>query len=98
MGFPYEGQVIFFRILALVLPVVVFIAVYFVCRELKRSEARPLRHWYGTVVRRADDGTYEEIPVEIDPRAATATGADGRPRRARRPGRTRRRRAAARAG
>ena len=52
VGFPYEGQVIFFRILALVLPVVVFIAVYFVCRELKRSEARPLRHWYGTVVRR----------------------------------------------
>jgi hypothetical protein len=57
-----------------VLPVVVFIAVYFVCRELKRSEARPLRHWYGTVVRRGDDGSYEEIPVEIDPEAGNGNG------------------------
>jgi len=57
-----------------VLPVVVFIAVYFVCRELKRSEARPLRHWYGTVVHRAEDGSYEELPVEIDPEGGNGNG------------------------
>ena len=74
VGFPYEGQVIFFRILALVLPVVVFIAVYYVCRELKASEARPLRRWYGTVVRRAPDGSYQEIPVEIDGGASDGNG------------------------
>ena len=67
VGFPYEGQVIFFRIVALVLPVVVFLVTFFVCRELKASEARPLRRWYGTVVRRAPDGSYEEVPVELDP-------------------------------
>jgi len=74
VGFPYEGQVIFFRILALVLPVVVFFAVYYVCRELKASEARPLRRWYGTVVRRAPDGSYREIPVEIDSGASDGNG------------------------
>ena len=47
VGFPYEGQVIFFRILALVLPVVVFIAVYYVCRARKGS-SRWRRRWLWT--------------------------------------------------
>jgi ubiquinol-cytochrome c reductase cytochrome b subunit len=66
VGFPYEGQVIFFRITALVLPVIVFVLTYLVCKQLKASEARPLRRWSGTVVRRRPDGGYDEVPVEVE--------------------------------
>jgi len=33
-----------------------------------------LRRWYGTVVRRAPDGSYREIPVEIDSGASDGNG------------------------
>jgi ubiquinol-cytochrome c reductase cytochrome b subunit len=72
VGFPYEGQVIFFRIAALVLPFLVFLVTLRICKELKASEARPLRRWSGTVVRRLPDGGYEEVEVSM------GTG-DGRP-------------------
>jgi ubiquinol-cytochrome c reductase cytochrome b subunit len=61
LGFPYEGQVWFFRILALVGPFLVFVFTLRICRELKASEARPLRRWEGTVVRREPDGRYVEV-------------------------------------
>ncbi len=63
IGFPYAGQVWFFRVLALVAPVVVFAFTLRLCRELAAAEARPLREWEGTVVRRAPDGHYEELEV-----------------------------------
>ena len=69
VGFPYEGQVIFFRIAAIALPIIVFLATFKICKELKASDARPLRRWYGTVVRRQPDGSYAAVPVEIDPDA-----------------------------
>ena len=61
LGFPYEGQVWFFRILALVGPFLVFVFTLRICRELKASEARPLQRWQGTVVRREPDGRYVEV-------------------------------------
>jgi ubiquinol-cytochrome c reductase cytochrome b subunit len=63
LGFPYEGQVWFFRILALVGPFLVFVFTLRICRELKASEMRPLRRWEGTVVRREPDGRYVEVEV-----------------------------------
>jgi quinol---cytochrome-c reductase cytochrome b subunit len=41
LGFPYEGQVWFFRIAAFVVPVVVYLVVLRVCRELREEEPRP---------------------------------------------------------
>ena len=61
VGFPYESQIWWFRGLALLLPIAVFFLVRRICRELKESEVRPLRAWTGTVVRRASDGSYEEL-------------------------------------
>jgi ubiquinol-cytochrome c reductase cytochrome b subunit len=61
IGFPYESQVWFFRILALVVPFLVFVFTLRFCRELKASELRPLRSWEGTVVRRESDGRYVEV-------------------------------------
>ena len=64
VGFPYEGQVIFFRIAAIVLPILVFLATFKICKELKAAESRPLRRWSGTVVRRQSDGSYAEVIVD----------------------------------
>jgi ubiquinol-cytochrome c reductase cytochrome b subunit len=62
IGFPYESQIWWFRALAVLLPVAVFFLVRRICRELKASEVRPLRAWTGRLVRRAPDGSYEELP------------------------------------
>jgi ubiquinol-cytochrome c reductase cytochrome b subunit len=61
IGFPYQSQVWLFRVLALVLPIVVFLVVLRACRDLKASEVRPLRAWTGTIVRREPDGSYAEV-------------------------------------
>jgi ubiquinol-cytochrome c reductase cytochrome b subunit len=74
VGFPYEGQVIFFRIVAIVLPILVFLITLLVCKELKASEARPLRRWYGSVVRRRPDGSYDEVPLEVEPDGGNGNG------------------------
>jgi ubiquinol-cytochrome c reductase cytochrome b subunit len=61
IGFPYAGQVWFFRILAVAAPVVVFAFTLRLCRELQASGATPLRDWDGAVVARAPDGHYAEV-------------------------------------
>jgi ubiquinol-cytochrome c reductase cytochrome b subunit len=61
VGFPYQGQVWFFRVLAFALPVAVFFLVRRICRELRESGVRPLRSWTGAIVRRAPDGSFEEV-------------------------------------
>jgi ubiquinol-cytochrome c reductase cytochrome b subunit len=61
IGFPYAGQVWFFRVLALVAPVAVFAFTLRACRELQASGATPLRDWDGAVVSRAPDGHYVEV-------------------------------------
>jgi ubiquinol-cytochrome c reductase cytochrome b subunit len=53
IGFPYEGQVWFFRIAALAGPIIVFLAVRRVCRDLARTGAHPVRGFTGVVVRRS---------------------------------------------
>ena len=47
----YVGLIWFFRIAALVVPVLVFFLVRRAARELKETEAHPLRGWTGSVVR-----------------------------------------------
>ena len=64
VGFPYESQVWYFRALAIALPIAVFFLVRRICRELQASDARPLRAWTGTIVRRAPDGSFEEAAAE----------------------------------
>ena len=62
-GFSYEGQILVYRWLVLVVPLAVFVAVWKACDELRRSGARPLRAGPGTVVRRRPDGGFEaELP------------------------------------
>jgi ubiquinol-cytochrome c reductase cytochrome b subunit len=61
VGFPYQSQVWWFRALAVLLPVAVFLLVRRICLELKASEVRPLRAWTGRLVRRAPDGSYEDL-------------------------------------
>jgi ubiquinol-cytochrome c reductase cytochrome b subunit len=61
LGIPYEGQIWFWRIAALVLPVIVYQVTRRVCEELKASEAHPLRGFAGTVVKRAPTGGYETL-------------------------------------
>jgi ubiquinol-cytochrome c reductase cytochrome b subunit len=46
----YVGLIWFFRIAAIVVPVVVFFVVRHAARDLKRTGARPLRGWTGSVV------------------------------------------------
>ncbi len=73
IGFPYTGQVWFFRILALLVPLLVFAFTLRLCRELQATDATPLREWQGTIVVRAPDGRYEELE------AATPDGHRGEP-------------------
>jgi quinol---cytochrome-c reductase cytochrome b subunit len=47
----YVGLVWFFRIASVVVPVLVFFVIRRVARELKETEAHPLRGWTGSVVR-----------------------------------------------
>ncbi len=61
LGFPYEGQVWFFRVAAVLVPVVVFLVVRRVCEELRATDAHPLRGWTGTEVRRSPSGGFEEV-------------------------------------
>jgi ubiquinol-cytochrome c reductase cytochrome b subunit len=59
VGIPYEDQVWFFRIVALVAPVVVYLMVKWTCEQLRATGARPLRGWTGAVVRRTPAGGFE---------------------------------------
>jgi hypothetical protein len=61
IGFPCQSQVWYFRVLAVALPIAVFFLVRRICRELRASEARPLRAWTGTLVRRTPDGAFQEL-------------------------------------
>ncbi len=52
----YVGEVWFFRVASLVIPLVVFVITRRACRELGETGAHPLRSWTGTVVRRPGPG------------------------------------------
>jgi hypothetical protein len=57
----YVGQIWFFRVFAIVGPVIVFAITFRICDELRRSGIHPLRGWQGEVVARRRDGAFEEI-------------------------------------
>jgi ubiquinol-cytochrome c reductase cytochrome b subunit len=69
VGIPYVSQVWFFRVAAVVLPLVVWAATRHICRELRASGLHPLRGWVGATVRRNERGGYEAIgdPGQPDP-------------------------------
>ena len=62
IGFPYEGQIWFFRIADFVAPPVVALLTYAACRELQRSELHPLRAFAGRRVRRTAAGGFVVEP------------------------------------
>jgi hypothetical protein len=56
----------FFRIAAFVVPFFVFVFTRRLCEELRATETHPLRSFPGTVVRRAEDGGFEQLrPDEL---------------------------------
>jgi len=61
-GFSYEGQVWFFRIGAILGPLVAGAVALAVCRRLRATGEHPLRGWSGEVVARRTDGGYEGVP------------------------------------
>jgi ubiquinol-cytochrome c reductase cytochrome b subunit len=61
-GISYELQVWFWRIAAVVIPILGFFIARAICKRLLRSEAHPLRGWTGTRVARSADGGFEAAP------------------------------------
>jgi ubiquinol-cytochrome c reductase cytochrome b subunit len=61
LGISYEAQIWFFRILAVVGPVLVWIVARRVFQELHDEDVHPLRGWTGRVVRRRADGGFETL-------------------------------------
>jgi ubiquinol-cytochrome c reductase cytochrome b subunit len=59
-GIPYTTQVWFFRVAAIVLPVVAFFLVRKTCRELAQLDLHPLRGFTGHVVERRPDGSFAD--------------------------------------
>ncbi|WP_259312385.1 cytochrome bc1 complex cytochrome b subunit [Capillimicrobium parvum] len=62
IGFPYEGQVWFFRGACVVAPLVTGGIALRVCRELRARELHPLRGWDGEEVVRTAAGGYRGGP------------------------------------
>jgi hypothetical protein len=58
IGFPYTGEVWFFRVAVVVAPPVVAALTYAACRQLQRSEVHPLRGFTGGRVRRTPGGGF----------------------------------------
>ncbi len=67
VGIPYESQVWFFRIAALIVPVAVFLVTLRICRELRRTEAHPLARG-GLRRRRVAPAGARESAAEPTPR------------------------------
>jgi ubiquinol-cytochrome c reductase cytochrome b subunit len=59
VGIPYQGQIWFWRIGVIVIPLLVYKVVRSACEGLR--ESHPLREWDGELVRRKPDGGYERI-------------------------------------
>jgi ubiquinol-cytochrome c reductase cytochrome b subunit len=66
IGFSYEGQVWFFRFAAFLAPLVVGWVTFRLCRELRASEAHPLRGWTGQRVTTDREGGVQERPPPVD--------------------------------
>jgi ubiquinol-cytochrome c reductase cytochrome b subunit len=67
-GIPYESQIWFGRAATFVVPLIAYAVALKVCRELQRSEARPLRGWSGHRVRRTPQGGFAPVEaVEQEP-------------------------------
>ena len=70
-GVPYTYQIWIFRVLALVLPLVVFVGAKRVCEELRALEVHPLRAWTGTRVGRTATGGFQPEPPRSTMRQAS---------------------------
>ncbi|MGI8802015.1 MAG: cytochrome bc1 complex cytochrome b subunit [Solirubrobacteraceae bacterium] len=72
VGIPYVSQVWFFRIAAILVPVLVWSATKRICRELRATEIHPLREWTGAIVTRNDRDGYEVAAATVDAPAVMA--------------------------
>ena len=57
---PYAGQVWFFRVAVVLVPLTVYFVARRVCEELRLRDDHPLRSWTGDVVAPAGEGGWEE--------------------------------------
>jgi ubiquinol-cytochrome c reductase cytochrome b subunit len=75
-GFPYTGQLWFYRAVSIILPFVVGFATKRWCERLRASGAHPTRAWDGAVVERLPDGGFarEEVSRESDSTEADTKG------------------------
>jgi ubiquinol-cytochrome c reductase cytochrome b subunit len=62
----YTLMIKFWRGATWVVPIVVFLATWTICRSLQRSGTHPLRAWQGEVVRRRVDGGIEVVGESPD--------------------------------
>lgn len=58
-GVPYQLQIWFWRVAAVVVPIAGFLIARAICRRLQRSDAHPLRGWSGAPVGRTAEGGFE---------------------------------------
>jgi ubiquinol-cytochrome c reductase cytochrome b subunit len=63
-SFSYAGQIWFFRIASIVLPVVAFFATRRICEDLRRTGIHPFRGFTGRIVRRTPTGGFDTIRKE----------------------------------
>jgi hypothetical protein len=61
VGIDYEAQIHVYRVLVVVAPIVVFVAVKAACDELRRTGAAPLRGGPPRLVRRRRDGGFDDV-------------------------------------
>jgi ubiquinol-cytochrome c reductase cytochrome b subunit len=67
LGISYEGQILVYRGLVLLLPPALFVATKTACDELRRSGARPGRGGPPVSVIRRPDGGFDAVPPTLDP-------------------------------
>jgi ubiquinol-cytochrome c reductase cytochrome b subunit len=62
----YTVMIKYWRGATWLVPIVVFLATWRICRSLQRSGSHPLRSWQGDVVRRRVDGAFEVVGESPD--------------------------------
>jgi len=65
-GIPYESQIWFARAAVFVVPPIAYLITLRVCRDLRRSEAHPLRGWSGRRIVRTPAGGFAPVREHTD--------------------------------
>jgi ubiquinol-cytochrome c reductase cytochrome b subunit len=62
----YPAMIKYWRAASWLIPVIVFLATWRICRSLQKSGSHPLRSWQGDIVRRRVDGGIEVVGESPD--------------------------------